>query len=318
MIFNITVTFTGIYRRMFTEDKLYIRVTKVKDIYRIFVLKKNTDETGNITENFIDYFDFLKNIKKYNITEKHIEKLKHSNVTNLKGEELVLDPDDFDIPLNPIRELDFFIRENITGRRNEFKDFIENTVNTMYVTTSYIDYKFTDVDTAYAKIYGAYVREKDNNYVCDIKCYVKLKDLDNNYFYATFEIDEYIVSGNPVYPAIKFIEIPDLFGRYINIKNEYLEKINYIAYNDIEIFTREHFISELEKCKVIIDPLRNTLIPYRILIDVCSKNCPAKEFDKGSLFYETAVLNVKNSILCTYNVYVKRQHIIDVFKMLRK
>ena len=49
MIFNITVTFTGIYRRMFTEDKLYIRVTKVKDIYRIFVLKKNTDieETKN-------------------------------------------------------------------------------------------------------------------------------------------------------------------------------------------------------------------------------------------------------------------------------
>ena len=299
MIFNITVIFTGIYRRMFTEDKLYIRVTKVNDIYRIFVLKKNTDETGNITENFIDYFDFLKNIKKYNITEKHIEKLKHSNVTNLKGEELVLDPDDFDIPLNPIRELDFFIRENITGRRNEFKDFI-------------------DVDTSYAKIYGAYVREKDNNYVCDIKCYAKLKDSDNNYFYATFDIDEYIVSGNPVYPDIKFIEIPDLFGRYVDIKNEYLEKISYIPYNDTKIFSREYFISELEKCKVIVDPLRNTLIPYRILIDVCSKNCPAKEFDKGSLFYETAVLNVKNSILCTYNVYVKRQHIIDVFKILRK
>ena len=277
-------------------------------------MQKNKDDETEFT----DYFEFLKNIKKYNITKKHIEKLKRNNITNFRGEELILEADDFDIPLNPLREVDFFIRNNITGRRTEFLEFIENTIHTMNITTDYIDYKFTDVNTSYAKIYSAKIRQENDSFACDVKCFAKLKDVNGKYFYSTFEIRDYINSQNLIYPSEEFLKIPELYGKYVEILPEYLENLDYIAYNDISLFTREFFINGLEQCKVIVDPLRNTLLPYRILLDVCSENCPAKQFDKGSLFYETAVLNVKNSILCTYNVYVKRQHIIDVFNILRK
>ena len=294
--------------------EVQIRVTLVNGIYRLYVMQKNKDDETEFT----DYFEFLKNIKKYNITKKHIEKLKRNNITNFRGEELILEADDFDIPLNPLREVDFFIRNNITGRRTEFLEFIENTIHTMNITTDYIDYKFTDVNTSYAKIYSAKIRQENDSFACDVKCFAKLKDVNGKYFYSTFEIRDYINSQNLIYPSEEFLKIPELYGKYVEILPEYLENLDYIAYNDISLFTREFFINGLEQCKVIVDPLRNTLLPYRILLDVCSENCPAKQFDKGSLFYETAVLNVKNSILCTYNVYVKRQHIIDVFNILRK
>ena len=89
MVFNLTVSFTGIYRKMFKEDSLYIRVTLVNGIYRLYVMQKNKDDETEFT----DYFEFLKNIKKYNITKKHIEKLKRNNITNFRGEELILEAD---------------------------------------------------------------------------------------------------------------------------------------------------------------------------------------------------------------------------------
>lgn len=312
MVFNLTVSFTGIYRKMFKEDSLYIRVTLVNGIYRLYVMQKNSDGETEFT----DYFEFLKNIKKYNITKKHIEKLKRNNITNFRGEELLLEADDFDIPLNPLREVDFFIRNNITGRRTEFLEFIENTVDTMYVTTDYIDYKFTDVNTSYAKIYSAKIRQENDSFECDVKCFAKLKDVNGKYFYSTFEIRDYINSQNLIYPSEEFLKIPELYGKYVEILPEYLENLDYIAYNDISLFTREFFINGLEQCRVIVDPLRNTLLPCRILLDVCYENCPSKDIKSGSLIYETCLTNVKNSILSTYNVYVKRHYIMDIFKII--
>ena len=129
MIFNLSVTFSGIFSKFFPDNVVRIRVTKTEDIFRLFVLDMEN-------ETFIPYESWLKDsISKYNVTDSHIEKLKKAGITGLDGAKLSYSEDDFDLLPNPVRELDFFIRGNIKGDIDEFNSFIENTIRTIFFTS---------------------------------------------------------------------------------------------------------------------------------------------------------------------------------------
>lgn len=310
MIFNLSVTFSGIFSKFFPDNAVRIRVTKTGDIFRLFVLDM---ETGT----FIPYESWLKNsISKYNVTDSHIEKLKKAGITGLDGAQLSYSEDDFDVLPNPVRELDFFIRGNIKGDINEFSSFIENTVPVKYVTTDYILYKLIDVDTSFAKICGAKFRLHDGKYICDVDCIAKVYTDRREAFYVKFDKKDYIVDPAIVSPSRDIIDIPKLYGKYTDISDELLENSKNIAYNDTKVFTESLFLEKLNLGKCIVDFLRKTLVPYRNFIDVCSQYCPVKKYTKGSVMYETSITMVQNTILNVYGVYCKRNDIISAFDKL--
>ena len=310
MIFNLSVTFSGIFSKFFPDNAVRIRVTKTEDIFRLFVLDMKDGK-------FISYENWVKeNITKYNVTDSHIEKLKKAGITGLEGAELSYSEDDFDILPNPVRELDFFIRGNIKGDIGEFNSFIENTIPVKYVTTDYILYKFIDVDTSFAKICGANFRLEDGKYICDLDCVAKIYTDEREAFYVKFEKKNYIIDPAIVSPSRDIIDIPKLYGKYIDISDELLENSKNIAYNDTNVFTESLFLEKLNQGKCIVDFLRKTLIPYRNFIDVCSQYCPVKKYTKGSVMYETSVTMVQNAVLNVYGVYCKRNDIISAFDKL--
>ena len=91
MIFNLSVTFSGIFSKFFPDNAVRIRVTKTEDIFRLFVLDMKDG-------NFIPYENWLKeSISKYNVTDSHIEKLKKAGITGLDGGKLIYSEDDFDV-----------------------------------------------------------------------------------------------------------------------------------------------------------------------------------------------------------------------------
>ena len=310
MIFNLSVTFSGIFSKFFPDNAVRIRVTKTEDIFRLFVLDM---ENGT----FIPYENWLKeSISKYNVTDSHIEKLKKAGITGLDGGKLSYSEDDFDVLPNPVRELDFFIRGNIKGDINEFSSFIENTVPVKYVTTDYILYKLIDVDTSFARIYEAKFRLEDGRYICDVGGIAKVYTDDREAFYLKFEKKNYIADPAIVSPSRDIIDIPKLYGKYIDVSDELLENSENIAYNDTKVLTESLFLEKLNQGKCIVDFLRKTLIPYRNFIDVCSQYCPVKKYTKGSVMYETSITMVQNTILNVYGVYCKRNDIISAFDKL--
>ena len=310
MIFNLSVTFSGIFSKFFPNNAVRIRVTKTEDIFRLFVLDMKDG-------NFIPYENWLKeSITKYNVTDSHIEKLKKAGITGIDGGKLSYSEDDFDVLPNPVRELDFFIRGNIKGDINEFSSFIENTVPVKYVTTDYILYKFIDVDTSFARICGAKFRIEDGKYICDVEGIAKVYDDDRESFYVKFEKKDYIIDPAIVSPSRDIIDIPKLYGKHINISDELFENSENIAYNDTKVFTQSLFLEKLNQGKCIVDFVRKTLVPYRNFIDVCSQYCPVKKYTKGSVMYETSITMVQNTILNVYGVYCKRNDIISAFDKL--
>lgn len=310
MIFNLSVTFSGIFSKFFPDNAVRIRVTKTEDIFRLFVLDM---ENGT----FIPYENWLKeSISKYNVTDSHIEKLKKAGITGLDGGKLSYSEDDFDVLPNPVRELDFFIRGNIKGDINEFSSFIENTVPVKYVTTDYILYKLIDVDTSFARIYEAKFRLEDGSYIYDVGGIAKVYTDDREAFYLKFEKKNYIADPAIVSPSRDIIDIPKLYGKYIDVSDKLLENSENIAYNDTKVFTESLFLEKLNQGKCIVDFLRKTLIPYRNFIDVCSQYCPVKKYTKGSVMYETSITMVQNTILNVYGVYCKRNDIISAFDKL--
>ena len=310
MIFNLSVTFSGIFSKFFPDNAVRIRVTKTEDIFRLFVLDMK-DGT------FIPYEIWLKDsISKYNVTDSHIEKLKKAGITGLDGAKLSYSEDDFDVLPNPVRELDFFIRGNIKGDIDEFNSFIENTIPVKYVTRDYILYKFIDVDTSFAKICGAKFRLEDGSYICDVGGIGKVYTDDREAFYLKFEKKNYIADPAIVSPSRDIIDIPKLYGKYIDVSDELLENSENIAYNDTKVLTESLFLEKLNQGKCIVDFLRKTLIPYRNFIDICSQYCPVKKYAKGSVMYETSVTMVQNAILNVYGVYCKRNDIISAFDKL--
>lgn len=310
MIFNLSVTFSGIFSKFFPDNAVRIRVTKTEDIFRLFVLDMKDG-------NFIPYENWLKeSISKYNVTDSHIEKLKKAGITGLDGGKLSYSEDDFDVLPNPVRELDFFIRGNIKGDIAEFSSFIENTVPVKYVTTDYILYKLIDVDTSFARIYEAKFRLEDERYICDVGGIAKVYTDDREAFYLKFEKKNYIADPAIVSPSRDIIDIPKLYGKYIDVSDKLLENSENIAYNDTKVFTESLFLEKLNQGKCIVDFLRKTLIPYRNFIDVCSQYCPVKKYTKGSVMYETSITMVQNTILNVYGVYCKRNDIISAFDKL--
>ena len=310
MIFNLSVTFSGIFSKFFPDNAVRIRVTKTEEIFRLFVLDM---ENGT----FIPYEKWLKDsISKYNVTDSHIEKLKKAGITGLDGGKLSYSEDDFDVLPNPVRELDFFIRGNIKGDINEFSSFIENTVPVKYVTTDYILYKLIDVDTSFARIYEAKFRLEDGSYIYDVGGIAKVYTDDREAFYLKFEKKNYIADPAIVSPSRDIIDIPKLYGKYIDVSDKLLENSENIAYNDTKVFTESLFLEKLNQGKCIVDFLRKTLIPYRNFIDVCSQYCPVKKYTKGSVMYETSITMVQNTILNVYGVYCKRNDIISAFDKL--
>lgn len=310
MIFNLSVTFSGIFSKFFPDNAVRIRVTKTEDIFRLFVLDMKDG-------NFVPYENWLKErISKYNVTDSHIEKLKKAGITGLDGGKLSYSEDDFDVLPNPVRELDFFIRGNIKGDINEFSSFIENTVPVKYVTTDYILYKLIDVDTSFARIYEAKFRLEDGRYICDVGGIAKVYTDDREAFYLKFEKKNYIADPAIVSPSRNIIDIPKLYGKYIDVSDKLLENSENIAYNDTKVFTENLFLEKLNQGKCIVDFLRKTLIPYRNFIDVCSQYCPVKKYTKGSVMYETSITMVQNTILNVYGVYCKRNDIISAFDKL--
>lgn len=310
MIFNLSVTFSGIFSKFFPDNAVRIRVTKTGDIFRLFVLDMK-DGT------FIPYESWVKeNIKKYNVTDSHIEKLKKAGITGLDGAELRYSEDDFDILPNPVRELDFFIRGNIKSDIDDFNSFIGNTIPVKYVTTDYILYKFIDVDTSFVRICSAEFKLENEKYVCDVGCIAKVYTAEREAFYVKSEKKDYIIDPAIVSPSRDIIDIPKLYGKHIDISDELLENSENIAYNDTKVFTESLFLEKLNQGKCIVDFLRKTLVPYRNFIDVCSQYCPVKKYAKGSIMYETSVTMVQNTILNVYGVYCKRNDIISAFDKL--
>ena len=310
MIFNLSVTFSGIFSKFFPDNAVRIRVTKTEDIFRLFVLDMKD-------ENFIPYENWLKDsISKFNVTDYHIEKLKKAGITGLDGGKLSYSEDDFDVLPNPARELDFFIRGNIKGDINEFSSFIENTVPVKYVTTDYILYKLIDVDTSFARIYEANFRFEGGNYICDVGGIAKVYTDDREAFYLKFEKKNYIADPAIVSPSRDIIDIPKLYGKHIAVSDELLENSENIAYNDTKVFTESLFLEKLNQGKCVVDFVRKTLVPYRNFIDVCSQYCPVKKYTKGSVMYETSITMVQNTILNVYGVYCKRNDIISAFDKL--
>lgn len=302
--------FSGIFSKFFSDNTVRIRVTKTEDIFRLFVL----DMENGI---FIPYESWLKeSISKYNVTDSHIEKLKKAGITGLDGGKLSYSEDDFDVLPNPVRELDFFIRGNIKGDIDEFNSFVENTVPVKYVTTDYILYKFIDVDTSFAKIYSAKFSLEDGKYICDIGFVAKVYNDEREAFFVKSEKKDYIIDPAIVSPSRDIIDIPKLYGKYIDVSDELLEKSENIAYNDTKVLTESLFLEKLNQGKCIVDFLRKTLVPYRNFIDVCSHYCPVRKYAKGSVMYETSVTMVQNTILNVYGVYCKRNDIISAFDKL--
>lgn len=313
MIFNLDVHFHGLYKYMFTNDILSLKVTFCNDIWRVFVL--NSDNLLVPFENW-----YAENLRKYDVTQKHIEKLKRHNVTSLDGSPVDINIEDFsgdEVTINPLREIYYFISENIVGDITYFTDFIENTVKTQFATTEYMTFVFSDIDTSYAKIVECSIRQVGNEeYSCDIRCVAKVKNSNKDYVYAILNKKDYITSGNLMLPYNSFTEIGSLFGKYVDIDTSFTVETE-IAFNDIDIFNKYSFIKKLEDCKVIVDKVTGNILPLRILIDVCSAKCPIYKVTEDNVIYAISLLTVQNSIINMYGVYVRSSLIRKVFEVLR-
>ena len=313
MIFNLDVHFNGIYKYMFNNDTLTLKVTFCNNVWRVFVL--NSD---NLLVPFESWY--AENLRKYDVSKHHIEKLKRHNVTSLDGSPIDINIEDFsgdEVAINPLREIYYFVSENIVGDITYFTDFIENTVKTQFATAEYMTFVFSDIDTSYAKIVECSVRQVGNEeYSCDIRCVTKLKNSNGDYVYAILNKKDYIASGNLVLPYNSFTEIGSLFGKYIDIDSSFTVE-NEIAFNDVDVFDKYNFIKKLEDCKVIVDKVTGNMLPLRILIDVCSTKCPIDKIKEDNVIYAISLLTVQNSIINTYGVYVRSSLIKKVFEVLR-
>lgn len=313
MIFNLDVHFNGIYKYMFNNDTLTLKVTFCNNVWRVFVLTSD-----NLLVSFESWY--AENLRKYDVTKHHIEKLKKHNVTSLDGSPIDINMEDFsgdEVAINPLREIYYFVSENIVGNITYFTDFIENTVKTQFATAEYMTFVFSDIDTSYAKIVECSIRQVGNEeYSCDIRCVAKLKNSNGNYVYAVLNKKDYIRSRNIVLPEPRFSKIGSLFGKYIDIDTSFAVETE-IAFNDIDIFNKYSFIKKLEDCKVIVDKVTGNILPLRILIDVCSTKCPIDKVKEDNVIYVISLLTVQNSIINTYGVYVRSSLIKKVFEVLR-
>lgn len=313
MIFNLDVHFNGIYKYMFNNDTLTLKVTFCNNVWRVFVLTSD-----NLLVSFESWY--AENLRKYDVTKHHIEKLKKHNVTSLDGSPIDINMEDFsgdEVAINPLREIYYFVSENIVGNITYFTDFIENTVKTQFATAEYMTFVFSDIDTSYAKIVECSVRQVANKeYSCDIRCVAKLKNSNKDYVYAILNKKDYIRSKNIVLPEPEFTKIGSLFGKYIDIDTSFAVETE-IAFNDIDIFDKYNFIKKLEDCKVIVDKVTGNILPLRILIDVCSTKCPIDKIKEDNVIYAISLLTVQNSIINTYGVYVRSSLIKKVFEVLR-
>ena len=312
MIFNLDVRFHGLYKYMFTNDTLSLKVTFCNDIWRVFALT---------SDNLIVPFEnwYAQNLRKYDVTQNHIEKLKRHNVTSLDGSPIDINIEDFsgdEVTINPLREIYYFISENIVGDITYFTDFIENTVKTQFATAEYMTFVLSDIDTSHAKIVECSIRQDDKEYFCDVRCVAKVKNSNGDYVYAILNKKDYITSGNLMLPYNSFTEIGSLFGKYVDIDSSFTVETE-IAFNDIDVFDKYNFIKKLEDCKVIVDTVTGNILPLRILIDVCSTKCPIGKIKEDNVIYAISLLAVQNYIINTYGVYVRSNLIRKMFEVLR-
>ena len=288
MIFNLDVHFNGIYKYMFNNDTLTLKVTFCNNVWRVFALTSD-----NLLVPFESWY--AENLRKYDVTKHHIEKLKRHNVTSLDGSPIDINMEDFsgdEVAINPLREIYYFVSENIVGNITYFTDFIENTVKTQFATAEYMTFVFSDIDTSYAKIVECSVRQVGNEeYSCDIRCVAKLKNSKGDYVYAILNKKDYIRSRNIVLPEPRFTKIGSLFGKYIEIDTSFAVET--------------------------VDKVTGNILPLRILIDVCSTKCPIDKIKEDNVIYVISLLTVQNSIINTYSVYVRSSLIKKVFEVLR-